>query len=185
MTASGSDNQSSDPSAQRRLSLHLGPLRLSISRLVYAIIISLASLALYDEPDGPLTAPQVFILFLVVIGPVAALAAAHVFVDLTGEQLRLGNTPDAREIGTIIGHNAQFLTVGVTAGLWFLIAYALDLSTDDAVVLLLLIRVVELFALGAIVGRRSGASTRLRIVMTLGYGIVGLVVVAVELLLGH
>jgi hypothetical protein len=169
----------------RRFTVGVGRVRLRISILVYAIIVSLASLAVYDEPDGPLTLANAAVLLAIVVAPVAALAVAHTFVELTQEHLEVGETPSRAALGRIVGRNAQFLVVGVSALIWFVIAYALDMSANDALVALLLIRLVELYALGIVVALRSTVGCAWRIGLSVGYGTIGLVIVVVELALGH
>ena len=82
----------SNPKAQRA-EIGLGPLRFRVSILIYASIVSLAALAVYDEPDKPMQWGTGLSLLLVVLGPVAALAIAHLFAELAHEQLLLGRTP--------------------------------------------------------------------------------------------
>jgi hypothetical protein len=169
----------------QRVDLRIGPLRLRIGVLIYAIIVSLASLAVYDEPDVPIDLRSGFGVLLVVVAPVAALAVAHLFAEAAHEQLVLGRTPRWADVRPLVQVNAQFLLVGITVIVLVPIAMALGLTVDTTVDVLMIIKVAVLFGLGTVIAQRTHTRGGFRALITLGYGIIGLVIVFLELILGH
>ena len=172
-------------SKAQRAEIELGPLRFRISILIYASIVSLAALAVYDEPDSPLTWGTGLSLLLVVVGPVAALAIAHLFAEVAHEQLLLGRTPGWSDVRPLVALNLQFLLVGIPVIIWLPIAAALGLDANDSSLILMLFKSAALFVLGGVIAQRSSTSGVLRVVITLVYGTLGLLIVLTELAVGH
>lgn len=177
--------ESQSDSRAQRAEFRLGPLRFRISVLIYASIVSLASLAVYDEPDQPVTWFSGLSILLVVLAPVTALAIAHLFAELAHEQLLLGRTPGWSDIRPLITLNLQFLLVGIPVIIWLPIAAAIGLDANDSSLLLMLFKAAALFVLGGVIAQRSSTSGVLRVVITLVYGTLGLLIVLTELAVGH
>lgn len=159
----------------------LGFLHLRPQAFIYSTIIALASLAVYDDEDASFMEPgDAWSMTLVIIGPLLALTVAHFFADLAEEQIVEGRAPTRAEVRAMVLESLQYLYVAVPA---VAIVWAALLSgqiVDDTVTALYAGGVASLFAWGFVVAHKTRARGWVRWALTLGYGMVGVLIVVAE-----
>ena len=153
--------------------------------IVYATIIQLAAFAIFDQGDGPVTEASFREIAAVSLSPMIAVALAHTFAEILDHQIAHGNRFQWRDVGELVRPNLQFVYVGL-APILITIPFALTGATNDLVVnTVYAFGVASLFIWGFIAARRSGRPVRGQFLYALAYGILGLIVVVIELLLTH
>ena len=153
--------------------------------IVYATIIQLAAFAIFDQGDGPVTEASFREIAAVSLSPMVAVALAHTFAEVLDHQIAHGNRFRWRDVGELIRPNLQFLYVGL-APIVIAIPFAVAGATNDVVVnTVYAFGVASLFIWGFIAARGSGRPLRGQVLYALAYGILGLLVVCIELLLTH
>lgn len=153
--------------------------------IVYATIIQLAAFAIFDQGDGPVTEASFREIAAVSLSPMVAVALAHTFAEVLDHQIAHGNRFRWRDVGELVRPNLQFLYVGL-APIVIAIPFALTGATNDVVVnTVYAFGVASLFIWGFIAARGSGRPLRGQVLYALAYGILGLLVVGIELLLTH
>lgn len=164
--------------------LHLGPIRLEPRIIVYATIIQLTTFALLDTRN---IADRISWdnLVLISLGPMLALALAHTFSEILDYHIRAGEYVSAATIREVTTSNLQFLYVGVIPLIVAVILLPTDETMTVAVDLIFLIGIISLFVWGAVAARMAGRSFGRQLLFGIGYGIVGCIVIAIELLLRH
>lgn len=159
----------------------LGVLHLRPQAFIYATIVALASLAVYDDEDTGMMEPaDAWSMTAVILGPLVALAVAHFFADLAEEQIVAGRAPTRAEVGHMVTDSLQYLYVAVPS---VAIVWAAMLSgqiVDDTVTALYFCGVASLFAWGFVVAYKTHAHGWVRWALTLGYGMVGVLIVVAE-----
>jgi hypothetical protein len=160
--------------------LRLGPFRLTAHRAIYGTIMVMTALAVFDaeNPDG-----SNIEVILVVLGPLVALAAAHTFSDLGDRHIALGRPLSLADWRTLVLENVEYLYLAVPPLLVLGAATELDLQVVETVLLLLLLGTASLIFWGWLAGRRAGFTPGWQALSAGLYGIVGLVVVVLELVL--
>lgn len=153
--------------------------------IVYATIIQLAAFAIFDHGDGPVTEASFREIAAVSLSPMIAVALAHTFAEVLDHQIAHGNRFRWRDVGELVRPNLQFLYVGL-APIVIAIPFAVAGVTNDVVVnTVYAFGVASLFIWGFIAARGSGRPLRGQVLYALAYGILGLLVVGIELLLTH
>lgn len=164
--------------------LHLGPIRLQPRIIVYATIIQLTAFALLGSTE-PVTRLAWQDLLLISLGPMFALALAHTFSEVLDHQIRASGHLAGQTLRKVITSNLQFLYVGLVPLVVALVLMPTEMTMNEAINIIFLIGVISLFVWGAVAARISGRSLGKQLLFGLGYGIVGSIVVVMELILRH
>lgn len=153
--------------------------------IVYATIIQLAAFAIFDQGDGPITEASFREIAVVSLSPMIAVAIAHTFAEVLDHQIADGNRFSWQDVGELVRPNLQFLYVGL-APIVIAIPFALASASSDLVVnVVYAFGIASLFIWGFIAARSSGRPIRGQIIYSIAYGVLGLCVVAIELVLTH
>jgi len=153
--------------------------------IVYATIIQLAAFAIFDQGTSPISEATFRNIITVSMGPMIAVALAHTFAEVLDHQLARGNRFTWAEIGDLIKPNVQFLYVGLAPIVITLPLLFTSLTSNDVINIIFVFGVVSLFVWGFVAARSSGRPLRGQIIFSIAYGILGMLVVGIELLLGH
>jgi VIT1/CCC1 family predicted Fe2+/Mn2+ transporter len=153
--------------------------------IVYATIIQLAAFAIFDQGDTPITEASFRNIITVSLGPMIAVALAHTFAEVLDHQLARGNHFTWADVVDIIKPNAQFLYVGLAPIVITIPFLFTNFTNNDVINIIFVFGVTSLFIWGFIAARSSGRPLRGQIIFSLAYGILGMFVVGIELLLGH
>lgn len=167
------------------LRLRLAFLDLDPHRIVYATIILLVALSLYDEGDEVLADGPFFILLGISFAPLFALAMAHAFSDALDLQIRHRRRLTRYDRRHLLAVNLQYLYVGVPVTLLLGLLTLLGWHAEDAVGLTLVLGILSLVAWGVLAAAAAHLPVWRQITFGLAYGVMGTLVLVVELVLTH
>lgn len=164
-------------------SFDIGPIELQPRVIVYATIIQLATFAIFTPGDAPWTSDQFGTLLAVSLGPMFALAMAHVFSEILDHDIR--GILTKHNLREIFRSNIQFLYVGLIPIVIAIPLSLLDVSANATISTIFIVGLISLFAWGAIGARLAGRTFKEQLAFGFAYGLVGCVIVALELILRH
>lgn len=175
----------SDVSEDRHSHIHFLRLRLDPHRLIYATIIMLVALALFDESVDPFTGSTIVDIFVVVLLPLFALSLAHGFSDALDIQILSRRRLTATDRRHLVTSSIQYLLVGIPVLVMAVVFGALSMNVQLASDIGQLLGVVSLLLWGGYAARRAGLGTWVQVRYGLIYGFIGAMIVVVELLFAH
>ena len=153
--------------------------------IVYATIIQLAAFAIFDQGTEPINDFVYRNIIVVSLGPMFAVAAAHMFAEVLDHQIGRGENFRWREAGPLLRQNLQFFYVGFAPLVIALPFLLTDISANTVVNVIFAFGIASLFFWGALAARYSGRTPAKQLLFALAYGILGLLVVGIELVLAH
>lgn len=172
-------------SEQPDLRLKIGPIRIDPHAAIYATIMVMTSFALVDEGPESLSDGPWLTLLGATIAPLFALASAHAFSDALDMQIREGHRLTMSERRHIAAKNLQFMYVAIPPIALLLFFVLIDMDASDAVGFILLFGIASLFYWGVFAGKKAGLGPWRRVSFGIGYGVMGVIVLLVELVLTH
>lgn len=164
-------------------SFDIGPIQLQPRVIVYATTIQLATFAVLNVGDTPWTSDRFLTLLAVSLGPMLALAMAHVFSEILDHDIRGVLTRE--NLREIFRANIQFLYVGLIPIVIAIPLSLLEVSANTTILTIFIVGVVSLFTWGAIGARLAGRAFKQQLWFGFAYGLVGCLIVGLELLLRH
>ena len=167
------------------LTMHVGPLYFDAHRVVYATIILMTAYALYDEGTDPFGPGPLLEMFGLSIAPLFALAMAHAFSDAIDLQIRNGRRLNRHDRRHIASTNLQYLYVAIPPMAIIVLLSLLQLDADDIIGIVQVLGILSLAFWGAYAARMAGLGRWPQTRFALGYGIMGIIVITVELILTH
>ena len=167
------------------LHLRVGFLVLDPHALIYSTIMLMTAYALYDEGSAQLVEGAWAELVAIGVAPVFALAMAHAFSDALDLQIRYGRRLTRHDRRALFLHNLQYMYAVVPAVLILGVLTAFHWDADDAVNLLLLTGIASLFFWGAFAARKAKLGWVRQVTFGLSYGLMGFLVLIVELAITH
>lgn len=154
-------------------------------RLIYATIILLVALALYDEDAKTFTGTRFVDLLVVVLLPLLALSFAHAFSDALDIQIKTRQRLTTTDRRHLLAAAFQYVSVGipvlVIGGVFELAGGEAGQASEWGQIL----GVLSLFGWGAFAARAAGLGAWAQVRFALVYGFLGLVIITVELALVH
>lgn len=180
MTDAPAEDHSRDQLALRVWFIVLDP-----HALIYSTIMLMTAYALYDEGSERLAEGVWVELVAIGIAPLFALAMAHAFSDALDLQIRNRRRLGGHDRRTLFLHNLQFMYAAVPTMIILAILTLLKWDADDAVALLLLLGLASLFFWGGYAAHKAGLGWLRRLTFGLSYGLMGLLVLIVELAITH
>lgn len=171
------------PDGHTRISV--GGIRFDAHRLIYATIIVLVSLAIYDDEVDSFTGTDFVDLLVVVVMPLFALSCAHAFADALDIQIRTRRRLTALDRRHLLAAALQYLSVGIPVLLIGIVYEAIGGQAWQASEWGQAIGVLSLFFWGAFAARASGLGPWMQARFALFYGLVGMGIIVVELLVMH
>ena len=160
-------------------------IRFDAHRLIYATIILLVSLAIYDDEVESFTGTDFVDLLVVVVMPLLALSFAHAFADALDIQIRTRRRLTAHDRHHLLAAAFQYLSVGVPVLLLGLVFEAMGGQAWQASEWGQAIGVLTLFFWGAFAARAAGLGPWVQARFAFFYGLVGIGIIFVELLIMH
>lgn len=170
---------------ERDLQLHLGPLTLDPHKIIYATIILMTSFAIYDEGTEQLSTGAYVEIIALSIAPLFALAMAHAFSEALDLQIRNGRRLSGADRRHLFLTNLQYLYVAIPPLLLIVLLSFLQWPANDIVGVAMLMGIASLFFWGIYAGRKAGMSRIRQLSFGLNYGLMGLFVITVELIITH
>lgn len=175
----------SAPEDDRHSHIHFLNLRLDPHRLIYATIIMMVALAIFDESIDPFTGSTVVDIVVVVLLPLLALSLAHGFSDALDIQIRSRRRLTATDRRHLLATSAQYLIVGTPVVAMAVIFGSVGVDVQIASDIGQLLGVASLLLWGGYAARRAGLGTWAQVRYALVYGFIGAMIVVVELLFAH
>lgn len=178
-------NPASSDVTEHGPTIHLGPLHLNPHKLIYATIMLMAGLALYDEGTSPLKSGSFFEMAGVVLAPLFALAMAHAFSEALDKTIRTGHRLTGAERRHVLADNLEYMYVGVPPIALLGLLTMLGWDANDAVGVVQLLGIATLFLWGAFAAKKAGLGAVRWVTFGLSYGFMGLFILVIELALTH
>ena len=167
------------------LQLHIWRLSLDPHRIIYATILLMTAYAIYDEGTLPLDRRGYLALFGLSIGPLFALAMAHAFSDALDLQIRNGRRLSGHDRRHLLATNLQYMYVAIPPLLVIAILGTLRWDANDVLGVVQLLGLLSLGWWGWFAGMKAGVSIGRRAWFAVSYTVMGMIVIAVELILTH
>lgn len=156
-------------------------------RLIYATILLIATLTIYDESGeldslDTLTAIKVS---AILVAPLFALAMAHAFSDSLDLQIKLGRRLTGHDRRHLLWSNLEYLYVALPPILITVILGPTSVPGSTIIDLILVIGLISLFMWGVFAARKAHLPAWSQIRFGINYTVMGLLIVVVELVLTH
>lgn len=162
-----------------------GPLHLDPRAIIYSTILMLTAVALVSPGPGPFTFDEFVRAGGLLLAPLFAISMAHGFSEAIDLQIRLRRPLTWADRRHLIALNLQYMVIGVIAWATLLVPLALQWSVDAAVWQLYILGVLSLAGWGAAAAHHGGLPRRRQIMMGINYGVVGMLIVTIEVVLKH
>lgn len=167
------------------LTMHVGPLYFDAHRVVYATIIMMTTYALYDEGTDPFGVLPLVEMFSMSIAPLFALAMAHAFSDAIDLQIRNGRRLDRHDRRHLVSTNLQYLYVAIPPMAVIVLLSLFHWAANDIVSFVQVLGIGSLAFWGVYAARKAGLGRWPQVRFAVGYGVMGIVIITVELILTH
>lgn len=153
--------------------------------VVYSTIILLTAFALYDEGTEALFDGALLELIGISMAPLFALTMAHAFSDAIDMQIRTGHRLTGGERWHLLTKNLQYMLVGIPPTIMLCILTLLHWDANDAVGIIMIIGLLSLAFWGGYAAYKAALPVWRWITFGFGYGLMGLIVIIVELAITH
>ena len=183
-----SDQSQHDPVEDhepRDIHLQMWFMVLNPHALIYSTILLMTAYALYDEGTASLVGGAWLDLVAIGIAPLFALTMAHAFSDALDLQIRYGRRLNGRDRRSLLAKNLQYMYLAIPTTLILAVLTLLHWDANDAVNLILLIGLASLFFWGSFAARKARLGWGRQVTFGLSYGLMGFLVVIVELAITH
>lgn len=160
--------------------MRIGRVELRIERLVYATVVLMSVLVVYDGWDTLATFGGVA---AVIVAPIIAIALAHLFAEVVDEHFVLQRPLTRAEWTRLAADQVNVLLAAVPPLVILGIGWVSPLDARSTIGLLLWTGVATLVALALVAGHRSGFRGWRLMVAGLFGGAVGLIVISLQVLL--
>ena len=154
-------------------------------RVIYATIILMTALAIYDEGHDPLRAIPILTMFGTAVAPLFALAMAHAFSDALDLQIRNGRRLTGKDRRHLVAENLEYLYIAVPPLLLAAVLSLLGWGAEDVVALVQLLGMASLAMWGVLAARGARLSRWAQVRFATGYVFMGFIVIGVEQALTH
>jgi hypothetical protein len=167
------------------LQLHVWKLSMDPHRIIYSTIMLMTAYAIYDEGTDPLSERNFVVLVGLSIAPLFALTMAHAFSDALDLQIRNARRLTGHDRRHLVVANIQYLYVAIPPLIVMAALGLLGWDANDVLGMVQLLGVLSLGWWGWYAGTKAGAGLARRIWFAVSYTLMGLVVIAIELLITH
>ncbi len=165
--------------------LRIGPIRVDPRAAIYATIIMITALTVFDEGTGVMTWGMFRETVAVIVAPLFALAMAHAFSEALDLQIRFHRPLNRHDRRHVFILNLQYLYPCIGPVIFVLIAAIFSWDTEFTTWVILIALLLSLFWWGFYAGRRAKLSIGRQWIFAIGYSLLGLIVLIVELWMTH
>ena len=176
---------SSEPGPTAELKLSIGPLTFDPHRVIYATIILMTAFAIYDQGTDPFSAIPLVSMFGVALAPLFALAMAHAFSDALDLQIRHGRRLTGHDRRHLLATNLEYLYVAIPPIVLGSFLALLGWDANDVVGTMQALGLASLVFWGVYAARTANLGAWSQVRFGASYGVMGLLVILVELILTH
>ncbi|HBF26801.1 MAG: hypothetical protein VX748_05355 [Actinomycetota bacterium] len=170
---------------EKHVQLYVGKVAFDPHRLIYATIILMVALAVYNQEAESWSGTPFMDLVVVVFAPLLALSLAHAFSDALDVQIRTGKRLSAKERRHLLGIAVQYVAVGVPVVALGLVWLTVQQDPRAVVRVAEALGVASLFFWGAFAARRSGLPRGRQWLWATIYGLLGVGIILIELAFTH
>ncbi len=160
--------------------LRLGPIEVRLERVVYATVVLMSVLAVYD---GWAELTSFLGVAIVILAPLVALAVAHLFSEVIEEHYRLQRPLTGAEWRRLASGQLKILVAAVPPLVILGLGWLSPLDERRTIAVLLWTGVATLVVLSLVAARRAGIRGWRLAVAGLSGGVVGLLVISLQVLL--
>jgi hypothetical protein len=160
--------------------LRIGPLEVRLERVVYATVVLMSVLAVYD---GWAELTSFLGVAVVILAPLVALAVAHMFSEVIEEHYHLQRSLTLAEWRRLAWGQLKILVAAVPPLVILAIGWISPSDPHGTIRVLLWTGVLTLVALSVLAARRAGIRGWRLVVAGLSGGVVGLIVISLQVLL--
>jgi hypothetical protein len=160
--------------------LHLGPVEVRLERVVYATVVLMSVLAVYD---GWAELTTFLGVAAVIVAPLVALGVAHLFSEVMEEHYRLQRPLTRGEWRRLVRGQLTILVAAVPPLVILGIGWLSPLDPRRTIAVLLWTGVATLVGLSLVAARRAGIRGWRLALAGLSGGLVGLIVISLQVLL--
>lgn len=178
-------SQTPESSDQQDLKLRFLGLQFDPHRLIYATIVLIAALSIYDEGDESLNTHTILVLSAVLIAPLFALTMAHAFSDALDLQIKLGRRLTGKDRRHLLLANLEYMYVALPPLAIALILGPTSIPGTQIVDLIVVLGLISLFMWGVFAARKAGLKAWGQVRFGINYAVMGLIIVIVELIITH
>lgn len=165
--------------------LRIGRIWVDPRAAIYATIIMITALTVFDEANGDMTWDMFKRTSAVLIAPLFALAMAHAFSEALDLQIRFHRRLNKHDRRHVLIMNLQYLYACIPPVLFALIATIFGWDAGFTTWAILIALFVSLFWWGFYAGRRARLPLGRQFTFGIGYSLLGLIVLIVELWMTH
>ena len=167
------------------LRLSIGRLSMDPHQIIYGTIMLMTAYALYDEGHDPLGGGPLLAIIGVSIAPLFALAMAHAFSEALDFQIRHSRRLTWADRWTVLGGNLLYLLLAVPPAIVMIILTLFGWNANQVVTVVQILGLATLAFWGAFAARKAGLGVPRQITIAQSYGVMGVIVIAVELIITH
>jgi hypothetical protein len=160
--------------------LRLGPLEVRLERVVYATVVLMSVLAVYD---GWAELTSFLGVAIVIVAPLVALAVAHLFSEVIEEIYHRQRPLTGAEWRRLSLGQLRILVAAVPPLVMLGIGWLSPLDERRTIAVVLWTGVVTLVVLSLVAARRAGIRGWRLAVAGVGGGVIGLIVISLQVLL--
>ena len=160
--------------------MRIGGRQVSLERLAYARVVLMSVRVVYDGWEQLATFIGVAV---VILGPILALAVAHFFAEVLQGYAQFQRPLTGAELWWRVLDQIQILFAAVPSLIVLGVGWISPLNARSTITLLLWTGVVTLIGLAALAGHRAGLRGWTWVLTALSGGLVGLIVISLQILL--
>ena len=178
-------SEGADPAGGTELKVRIGPVTFDPHRVIYATIILMTAFAIYDQGTDPFAAVPLVTMFGIALAPLFALAMAHAFSDALDLQIRNGRRLTGLDRRHLLATNLEYLYVAIPPIVLGSVLAVLGWQANDVVATMQALGLASLVLWGVYAARTASLGPWTQVRFGVGYGVMGLLVILVELILTH
>jgi len=167
------------------LQVRLGRLWMDPHQIIYGTIMLMVAYALYNEGSDPLGRGPLLELIAVSFAPLIALAMAHGFSEALDFQIRHSRRLGRYDRWRLVRENAKYLLIAIPPIILMTLLTILGWHANSIIELIQVLGLLSLAFWGAFAARKANLGRGRQFTFALGYGVMGALVIAIELLITH
>lgn len=167
------------------LQVRLGRFWMDPHQIIYGTIMLMVAYALYNEGSDPLGRGPLLELIAVSFAPLIALAMAHGFSEALDFQIRHARQLRRSDRWRLVRENAKYLLIAIPPIIIMTILTILGWRANVIIEILQVLGLLSLAFWGAFAARKAGLGRGRQFTFALSYGVMGALVIAIELIITH
>ncbi len=178
-------NENTDTEHPEKLKVRILGLQFDPHRLIYSTVILMTALAIYDP--GPEASGQSVLVTIigVTLAPLFALTMAHVFSDALDLQIKQRRRLSGRDRRHLLFSNLEYMYIAIPPTLLAVVLAFAGIGAITVLDAVLWLMLATLFFWGVYAARVARLSGWMQLRFGFSYGVMGLLIVLIEIALTH